>query len=50
MPYLWQYEYSLSYQLTDGQLRLSHKLIENFKKGIDSLVQAVCCRSKTRKA
>ena len=34
-------EYSLSYQLTDDQLRLSHKLVENFKKGKDSLVQAV---------
>ena len=49
MLFLWQYEYSLSCQLTDDQLRLSHKLIENFKKGKDSLVQAVCCRLKTRK-
>ena len=40
-------EYSLSYQLTDDQLRLSHKLVENFKKGKDSLVQAVCGSGKT---
>ena len=40
-------EYSLSYALSKDQLKLSKQLVENFKKGIDSLVHAVCGSGKT---
>ena len=39
--------YSLSYELSDEQKELSNKLIKNYKKGIDSLVFAVCGSGKT---
>ena len=42
-------EYSLHYELSEDQKRLSNQLVENFKNGIDTLVHAVCGRSKTRK-
>ena len=35
-------EYTLHYELSDDQKRLSRQLVENYKKGIDSLVHAVC--------
>ena len=35
-------EYTLRYELSDDQKRLSNELVENFKNGIDSLVHAVC--------
>ena len=40
-------EYDLSYELTEDQLRLSKRLVGNFQKGKDSLVQAVCGSGKT---
>ena len=39
----------LSYELSPEQKELSDKLVENYKKGIDSLVFAVCGSPKTRK-
>ena len=39
----------LSYELSPEQKELSDKLVENCKKGIDSLVFAVCGSPKTRK-
>ena len=38
---------SLSYELSSEQKELSDKLVENYKKGIDSLVFAVCGSGKT---
>ena len=40
-------EYTLHYELSDDQKRLSKQLVENYKKGIDSLVHAVCGSGKT---
>lgn len=40
-------EYTLRYELSDDQKRLSKQLVENYKKGIDSLVHAVCGSGKT---
>ena len=40
-------EYSLHYELSDDQKRLSNQLVENFKNGIDTLVHAVCGSGKT---
>lgn len=40
-------DYQLSYELSDDQKRLSSQLIDNYKKGIDSLVHAVCGSGKT---
>ena len=40
---------NLSYELSLEQKELSDKLVENYKKGIDSLVFAVCGSLKTRK-
>ena len=37
----------LSYELSPEQQELSNKLVENYKKGIDSLVYAVCGSGKT---
>ena len=37
----------LSYELSEEQKELSDKLVENYKKGIDSLVYAVCGSGKT---
>ena len=37
----------LSYELSEEQIELSNKLIENYRKGIDSLVFAVCGSGKT---
>ena len=37
----------LEYQLSPEQKELSDKLVENYKKGIDSLVYAVCGSGKT---
>ena len=37
----------LSYELSPEQKELSDKLVENYKKGIDSLVYAVCGSGKT---
>ena len=37
----------LSYELSSEQKELSNKLVENYKKGIDSLVFAVCGSGKT---
>ena len=39
----------LEYELFLEQKELSNKLVENYKKGIDSLVFAVCGSPKTRK-
>ena len=39
----------LSYELSPDQKELSDKLVENYKKGIDSLVHAVCGSPKARK-
>ena len=39
----------ISYELSLEQKELSDKLVENYKKGIDSLVFAVCGSPKTRK-
>lgn len=39
----------ISYELSPEQKELSGKLVENYKKGIDSLVYAVCGSPKTRK-
>ena len=38
----------LEYELSPEQKILSDKLVENYKKGIDSLVYAVCGSPKTR--
>ena len=35
-------EYTLHYDLSNDQKRLSKQLVENYKNGIDSLVNAVC--------
>lgn len=40
-------EYTLRYELSSDQKRLSSQLIDNYKKGIDSLVHAVCGSGKT---
>ena len=40
-------EYTLHYELSDDQKRLSNQLVENYKNGIDSLVHAVCGSGKT---
>jgi len=39
--------YSLSYELSDDQKRLSSQLLENYKNGYNSLVHAVCGSGKT---
>ena len=39
----------LSYELSTEQKELSDKLVDNYKKGIDSLVFTVCGSLKTRK-
>ena len=39
----------LEYELSSEQKELSDRLINNYKKGIDSLVHAVCGSPKTRK-
>lgn len=39
----------LEYELSPEQKELSDKLVENYKKGIDSLVYAACGSPKTRK-
>ena len=39
----------LSYELSPEQQELSNKLVENYKKSINSLVFAVCGSPKTRK-
>ena len=39
----------LEYELSQEQKGLSDKLVKNYKKGIDSLVFAVCGSPKTRK-
>lgn len=39
--------YKLNYSLSNDQLRLSNSLIENYKKGINTLVHAVCGSGKT---
>ena len=38
----------LSYELSPEQKELSDKLVENYKKGIDSLVFVMCESPKTR--
>ena len=40
---------NLTYELSPEQKELSDKLVENYKKGIDSLVFAVCGSPKTLK-
>ena len=40
-------EYTLNYDLSEDQKRLSNQLVENYKNGIDSLVYAVCGSGKT---
>ena len=42
-------EYTLHYELSDDQKRLSKQLVENYKNGIDSLVHAVCGSPKILK-
>ena len=39
----------LEYELSPEQKELSDKLVDNYKKGIDSLVYAVCGSPKTQK-
>ncbi|MCQ2776174.1 MAG: DEAD/DEAH box helicase family protein [Bacilli bacterium] len=39
--------FHLSYQLSEDQLKLSNQLISNYKRGINSLVHAVCGSGKT---
>lgn len=39
--------YKLDYSLSEDQKRLSNNLIENYKKGINTLVHAVCGSGKT---
>ena len=39
----------LEYESSPEQKELSDRLVENYKKGIDSLVYAVCGSPKTRK-
>lgn len=39
--------YKLDYDLTDDQKRISESLINNYKKGINTLVHAVCGSGKT---
>ena len=38
----------LDYELSPEQKELSDKLVENYRKGIDSLVFVVCVSPKTR--
>ena len=38
----------LEYELSTEQKELSDRLVENYKKGIDSLVYVVCGSPKTR--
>ena len=40
-------EYSLHYELSDDQKRLSNQLVKNYFSGLDSLVHAVCGSGKT---
>ena len=40
-------DYSLKYDLSDDQKRLSKQLVNNYKAGIDTLVHAVCGSGKT---
>ena len=40
-------DYTLRYELSNDQKRLSKQLVENYKNGIDSLVHAVCGSGKT---
>ena len=40
-------EYTLHYELSDDQKRLSKQLVNNFRNGVDSLVHAVCGSGKT---
>ena len=40
-------EYTLRYELSDDQKRLSNQLVESYKNGMDSLVHAVCGSGKT---
>ena len=40
-------EYTLRYELSKDQKRLSNQLVDNFKNGIDTLVHAVCGSGKT---
>ena len=42
-------EYTLHYELSDNQKRLSKQLVDNYKNGLDSLVNAVCGSPKARK-
>lgn len=41
------YEYSLNYELSFEQKKLSRQLLINYKNGLDSLVHAVCGAGKT---
>lgn len=40
-------DYQLAYELSDDQKKLSEQLLNNYQKGIDSLVHAVCGSGKT---
>ena len=40
-------EYTLRYELSEDQKRLSNQLVDNFKNGINTLVHAVCGSGKT---
>ena len=40
-------DFTLRYELSDDQKRLSKQLLENYQKGLDSLVYAVCGSGKT---
>ena len=42
-------DYSLQYELTKDQKRISDQLVDNFRYGINSLVHAVCGSPKARK-
>ena len=41
--------YKLDYDLTEDQMRLSEKLIDNYKNSKNTLAHAVCGSPKTRK-
>ena len=40
-------DYTLHYNLSDDQKKLSKQLVENYKEGLDTLVHAVCGAGKT---
>ena len=41
------FDFELNYELSEDQKKLSNQLVDNYKKGINSLVHAVCGSGKT---